>query len=160
MSEVPAGTRLGDSPGNTHLGRQCLRVSANRSGERVRRSIGGSVRYGLTTAVNDARFEIRLKARIVIGDATRIMPNLFRDDVPDVTNLLQNGALCHDAFSPSSSSGVTNVGTCKPSIPLTRRMCPNLLALARCLQFQVTRKYRQRAAGRKSAVLGWCGHAR
>ena len=70
------------------------------------------------------------------------MSNLFRDEVPDVANLFEYRELSHDALSPSSSSGVTKVGTCKPSIPLTLRMCPNLLALARCLQFQVTRKDR------------------
>lgn len=39
-----------------------------------------------------------------------------------------------------SSSGVTKVGTNKASTPFTRRMCPNLFAFAKCLQFQVTRK--------------------
>ena len=43
-------------------------------------------------------------------------------------------------LSPKSSSGVASRGTYSPRGPFTRRRCPNLLALARCWQFQVTRK--------------------
>jgi len=44
---------------------------------------------------------------------------------------IENGRSCHGkASSPRSSSGVTKVGTYKPSIPLILRICPNLLALA------------------------------
>ena len=42
--------------------------------------------------------------------------------------------------SPINSSGVTRAGTNNPSNVFIRRMCPNLLALAKWRQFQVSRK--------------------
>src|SRR5882724_7998655 len=42
-------------------------------------------------------------------------------------------------YSPNSSRGVTRCGVERPNIVLTLEMWSNLLALAKCLQFQVTR---------------------
>ena len=52
--------------------------------------------------------------------------------------------LGYDPADPPGSGadprGVASVGTQSPSMELRRRMWPNLFALARCRQFQVTRK--------------------
>ena len=47
-------------------------------------------------------------------------------------------AIVADPVGEELARGVTSKGVRKPSSAFTRRMCPALFALARCLQFHVT----------------------
>lgn len=76
----------------------------------------------------------------VIGDqARRVVVKSSRDAMPHLEDFVDWWIALH-GLPPSSSNGVTIDGTKRPSMVLMRRMWPNLLALARCSQFHVTRK--------------------
>ena len=68
-----------------------------------------------------------------------IVAAFFGDRLPNSTNFfyfLMEGS--HN-YSSVNSNGVTSSGVGKLTKALILRMCPNLLALARCWQFQVSK---------------------
>ncbi len=95
------------------------------------------------TRLGDEAFAMALlKTAIVFHQFPWIVSHRFRNPVSRLAHGINGWVFFFhgDSFSPSSSKGVTNVGTNSPRIPLTRRMWANLLALAKCWQFHVSRK--------------------
>src|ERR1035437_10023080 len=75
------------------------------------------------------------------GEIFRDVVAVLRGDaMPHRPDFLDGLVCCvHVSMSPSNSGGVTSSGVFNPSRVLIRRMWPNLLAFARCRQFQVTK---------------------
>nr|VFK01973.1 MAG: hypothetical protein BECKH772A_GA0070896_102486 [Candidatus Kentron sp. H] len=80
-----------------------------------------------------------LELTVVFYQSPGIMANRGRYSMAHFADSVDYRIRFHDD-SPSSSRGVTRAGTNRPSKVLIRRMWPNLLALAKWRQFQVTKK--------------------
>src|SRR5205085_4722068 len=77
-------------------------------------------------------FELLLVFHVMLYEFLGIMIELGRDLVANLSySLNRRIVFSFHCGPPRSSRGVTSIGTNNPSISLTLRICPNLLALAR-----------------------------
>src|SRR5260370_6311865 len=106
--------------------------------------LGGvfALRFGLLSwSRQEAILMALLQLAVVFDQLSWIVVHRLGNTVSGITHGFDSRIVFHgSSFSPSSSRGVTKAGTNKPRIPLTRRMWANLLALAKCRQFHVSKK--------------------
>jgi len=134
-----------------------VHIKANEDSSCLTFWVRGAVRRVLLNPMVMRRFGLSHRLSSRCGSVGRgIVPAAARNKQPSAPDRDQNAPRCGGAtrefrrwvdhseslswLPPSNSKGVTSAGTKRPSMVFTRRMCPNLFALARCSQFHVTKK--------------------
>ena len=140
-----AAAMSSDNSDVTH--RIALTTERRRSPGRRRRAtisnrfVGGSMciaLFCLRSRIDDAVRDLGPPFVHSRNQFTDVMPGCRRHCMSHSANFAV--AVHQEMSSLSNSSGVTRAGLPNPIIPFTRRIWPNLFALAMCRQFHVTRK--------------------